>query len=70
MDELIGGARIDRLLRQLRLGDLDPILELAKTEVEGQSGAGLVKITITCKYNVKKISIDQATPLERGAFWR
>ena len=32
--------------------------ELAKTEVEGQSGAGLVKITITCKYNVKKISID------------
>jgi DNA-binding YbaB/EbfC family protein len=32
--------------------------ELAKTEVEGQSGAGLVKITITCKFNVKKLSID------------
>ena len=32
--------------------------ELANTEVEGQSGAGLVKATITCKYRVKKISID------------
>jgi nucleoid-associated protein EbfC len=34
--------------------------ELAQTEVEGQSGAGLVKITITCKYAVKKVSIDQS----------
>ncbi len=32
--------------------------ELANTVVEGQSGAGLVKATITCKYQVKKISID------------
>jgi DNA-binding YbaB/EbfC family protein len=32
--------------------------ELAKIEVEGQSGAGLVKIVITCKFNVKKVSID------------
>jgi len=32
--------------------------ELANTEVEGQSGAGLVKATITCKFKVKKISID------------
>ena len=32
--------------------------ELARTEVEGQSGAGLVKATITCKYQVKKLSID------------
>ena len=32
--------------------------ELAKTEVEGQSGAGLVKITMTCKFAVKKVSID------------
>jgi DNA-binding YbaB/EbfC family protein len=32
--------------------------ELAKIEVEGQSGAGLVKVTITCKFNVKKVSID------------
>ena len=32
--------------------------ELANVEVEGQSGAGLVKITMTCKNNVKRVSID------------
>jgi DNA-binding YbaB/EbfC family protein len=32
--------------------------ELANTEVEGQSGAGLVKVTMTCKHVVKKVSID------------
>ena len=32
--------------------------ELATIEVEGQSGAGLVKVTMTCKYKVKKVSID------------
>ena len=32
--------------------------ELARTEVEGQSGAGLVKITMTCRHDVKRVSID------------
>lgn len=32
--------------------------ELATIEVEGQAGAGLVKITVTCKYDVKRVSID------------
>jgi nucleoid-associated protein EbfC len=32
--------------------------ELATIEVEGQSGAGLVKITMTCKHDVKRIAID------------
>ncbi|MFP5405905.1 MAG: YbaB/EbfC family nucleoid-associated protein [Gammaproteobacteria bacterium] len=32
--------------------------ELALIEVEGQSGAGLVKVTITCRNDVKRISID------------
>jgi len=32
--------------------------ELAKTEVEGQSGAGLVKVAMTCKFAVKKVAID------------
>ena len=32
--------------------------ELANTEVEGQSGAGLVKVTMTCKHDVKRITID------------
>jgi len=32
--------------------------ELANIEVEGQSGAGLVKLVMTCKFKVKKIAID------------
>jgi DNA-binding YbaB/EbfC family protein len=32
--------------------------ELARTEVEGQSGAGLVRITMTCRHDVKRVSID------------
>jgi DNA-binding YbaB/EbfC family protein len=32
--------------------------ELASMEVEGQSGAGLVKITMTCKHDVKRVAID------------
>ncbi len=32
--------------------------ELAALEVEGQSGAGLVKVTMTCKHDVKRIQID------------
>jgi DNA-binding YbaB/EbfC family protein len=32
--------------------------ELASTEVEGQSGAGLVKVTMTCKHDVKRVAID------------
>jgi len=32
--------------------------ELALTEVEGQAGAGLVKVTMTCRHDVKRVSID------------
>ncbi len=32
--------------------------ELALMEVEGQSGAGLVKVTMTCKHDVKRVTID------------
>jgi DNA-binding YbaB/EbfC family protein len=32
--------------------------ELAKTEVEGSSGAGLVKVTMTCRNDVKRVAID------------
>ena len=31
---------------------------LAGIEVEGQSGAGLVKVTMTCKNDVKRVVID------------
>jgi nucleoid-associated protein EbfC len=32
--------------------------ELANVEVEGQSGAGLVKVLMTCKNDVKRVTID------------
>ncbi|MDO9093938.1 MAG: YbaB/EbfC family nucleoid-associated protein [Rubrivivax sp.] len=32
--------------------------ELALMEVEGQSGAGLVKVVMTCKNDVKRVTID------------
>ncbi|MFT4100594.1 MAG: YbaB/EbfC family nucleoid-associated protein [Burkholderiaceae bacterium] len=32
--------------------------QLAMVEVEGQSGAGLVKVVLTCRNEVKRIAID------------
>ncbi|MGA0609224.1 YbaB/EbfC family nucleoid-associated protein [Caldimonas sp. KR1-144] len=32
--------------------------ELALLEVEGQSGAGLVKVQMSCKHDVKRVTID------------
>jgi DNA-binding YbaB/EbfC family protein len=32
--------------------------ELATIDVEGQAGSGLVKVTMTCKHQVKRIAID------------
>ena len=32
--------------------------ELARIEVEGQAGAGLVKVVMTCRHDVKRVVID------------
>jgi hypothetical protein len=32
--------------------------QLATVEVEGQSGAGLVKVVMTCRHDVKRVTID------------
>ena len=32
--------------------------ELATIEVEGQAGAGMVKVVMTCKHDVRRVSID------------
>ena len=32
--------------------------ELGSIEVEGQSGAGLVKVVMTCKHDVRRVAID------------
>ena len=34
--------------------------QLASVEVEGQSGAGMVKVQMTCKYDVRRVSIDES----------
>jgi nucleoid-associated protein EbfC len=34
--------------------------ELAAIEVEGQSGAGMVKVTMTCRHDVKRVVIDES----------
>ena len=32
--------------------------QLAQVEVEGQSGAGMVKVVMTCAHDVRRVSID------------
>jgi hypothetical protein len=32
--------------------------ELARTEVEGQAGGGLVKVVLTCRHDVKRVHVD------------
>ncbi|MEW9799156.1 YbaB/EbfC family nucleoid-associated protein [Alteromonas sp. CYL-A6] len=32
--------------------------ELASLEVTGQAGAGMVKVTLTCNHNVRRVEID------------
>ncbi|MFZ9645428.1 MAG: YbaB/EbfC family nucleoid-associated protein [Fluviibacter sp.] len=39
--------------------------ELADVEVEGQSGSGIVKVTMTCAHVVRRIAIDPAAMDDR-----
>lgn len=39
--------------------------QLATVEVEGQSGAGMVKVQMTCKYDVRRVSIDESVMDDR-----
>lgn len=32
--------------------------QLAQTEIEGQAGAGMVKVVMTCAHDVRRVSID------------
>ncbi len=34
--------------------------QLASIEVEGQAGAGMVKVQMTCKYDVRRVHIDDS----------
>ena len=39
--------------------------ELAQTEVEGQSGAGMVKVLMTCTHSVRRVTIDPSVMDDR-----
>ena len=39
--------------------------QLASVEVEGQSGAGMVKVVMTCKHDVRRVAIDPSVMDDR-----
>ena len=39
--------------------------QLGTIEVEGQSGSGMVKIAMTCKHEVRRVSIDPSLTTDR-----
>lgn len=39
--------------------------QLAQTEVEGQSGAGMVRVLMTCAHDVRRVSIDPSITDDR-----
>ena len=39
--------------------------QLAQTEIEGQSGAGMVKVVMTCSHDVRRVSIDPSVMDDR-----
>ena len=39
--------------------------QLGTIEVEGQSGSAMVKITMTCKHEVRRVSIDPSLTADR-----
>ena len=53
-----GMANLMKQAQQMQQNMLKAQEELATVEVEGQSGAGMVKIVMTCKHDVKRVTID------------
>jgi len=39
--------------------------QLGSLEVEGQSGSGMVKVTMTCKHEMRRVSIDTSLTSDR-----
>jgi len=39
--------------------------ELASLEAEGQSGSGMVKVVMTCKHEMRRVSIDSSLTSDR-----
>lgn len=53
-----GMANLMKQAQQMQQNMLKAQEELAQLEIEGQSGAGAVKIVMTCKHDVKRVTID------------
>jgi nucleoid-associated protein EbfC len=53
-----GMANLMKQAQQMQQNMLKAQEELALIEVEGQSGAGAVKVLMTCKHDVKRVTID------------
>ena len=56
MIEQLAGLMRQAQQMQENMGKLKE--QLASIEVEGQSGAGMVRVTMTCRRDVKRVSID------------
>lgn len=39
--------------------------QLGSVEVEGQSGSGMVKVSMTCKHEMRRVSIDPSLTADR-----
>jgi DNA-binding YbaB/EbfC family protein len=55
-----GMANLMKQAQQMQQNMLKAQEELALLEVEGQSGAGAVKVVMTCKHDVKRVTIDSS----------
>ena len=58
MKEQLAGLMRQAQQMQENMGKLQE--QLASLEVEGQSGAGMVRVTMTCRRDVKRVSIDSS----------
>ena len=51
-------AEFDKHLAQMQENMKRMQEQLASVEVEGEAGAGMVKVVMTCRHDVKRVSID------------
>jgi nucleoid-associated protein EbfC len=60
-----GMANLMKQAQQMQQNMAKAQEELANLEVEGQAGAGMVKVVMTCKHDVKRVTIDPSVMDDR-----
>ena len=60
-----GMPNLMKQAQQMQQNMLKAQEELSSIEVEGQSGAGMVKVLMTCKHDVRRVSIDASVMDDR-----